>query len=109
MLNKIEKFLTWMTDRKIRTYSILLLSVILGLIVMHLTTVNGYLDEIDLNNSIDMVLFIMFLIGMFTVFTGISILVGFTLINKHHEKEMERMRIFHIDEIKRMNEFIRRT
>lgn len=72
MMKKMIDYVTFNDRRFCTLWSVVL---IIGLILMRSTIMTGDLDEIDLSDSYEMVLFIIFMLGIFLSLTGIQVII----------------------------------
>ncbi len=75
-----------------RAYILLSIGLIIGLLSMVLTVSTHELDEIELSEPYEIVIFIVFMFGMFITFFTIQTMVSIHIINLRHDRLMKEIR-----------------
>lgn len=75
-----------------RAYILLSIGLIIGLLSMVLTVSTHKLDEIELSKPYEIVIFIVFMFGMFITFFTIQTMISIYIINLRHDRLMKEIK-----------------
>lgn len=88
----IERMLNYIMSNTRRAYGLFFITLMVGLIMMILTTSTHELDEIELSEPYEIVIFITFILGMFLSFLSVGFILNIYVTNFQHDRLMEEMK-----------------